>query len=735
MPRFVLEIGTEEIPPRFFPPALAQLRRDGRQMLERARLGFEDVKVYGTPRRLVLIAEDIGARQAPETREERGPSAKVAFDADGSPTKAAEGFARRHGLAPEQLVKKETDQGEYVFAVVKAPELPAGEALAGLLPDLIAGLSFPKTMRWGTGKLRFGRPIRWLLALVDDEIVGFELEGLKSNRLTRGHPVLSDGMHQVRNADEYESTLEDHCVMVRQGQRRLLLRERIRELSGQENALPLGVGHVFPTIDTLMEWPDEFLRQIPGDLLLETVFLVEWPTVALGRFDPSFLSLPDPILIEEMQHVQSYFPLQTQEWVGESRESLPEGSAFWGGHRPGRLLPRFIAVRDGDERHLDTVVAGWENVLRAKLIDASFFYEQDLKRPLSDRVEDLRGVVFQEGLGTVYDKVQRIRAVASDLAGQDSLSSADRKALGAAALLCKADLTTEVVAELSGLQGVMGGIYARTIEPTQADEVADAISDHYRPRFSDDEIPGTVLSQLLAVADKIDTIAALFAIGAVPTGSADPFGLRREAAGVVAIVLGADLFVSSRRLVEVALTELERQVELKQPRNRIVSDVLAFLGQRLQTHLREEEGIRYDLVEAALAPGIDDISAAATRAQALRLIQPHDSFLPTVIACTRPMNISKDFEGGDVDPELFQDPSENALWEAYQKVASQADDVPLLKLFELIATDLRASIDTYFDDVLVMAKDEKLRRNRLAMCWQLSQLFRRIADFSLIVQA
>ena len=707
MPRFVLEIGTEEIPPRFFPPALAQLRRDGRQMLERARLGFEDVKVYGAPRRLALVVDGLADRQASETREERGPAAKVAFDSDGNPTKAAQGFARRYGLSPEQLVKKETDQGEYVFAVVASPELSAAEALAGLLPDLIAGLSFPKTMRWGTGKLRFGRPIRWLLALVGEDVVSFELGGLRSNRETRGHPVLADGMAPVESAADYERALYERFVLVDPEKRRSAIGQQLETIATAESA-----------------------RIVDGGLLEETAFLAEWPTAACGRFDDDFLRLPRPVLIDEMQHVQSYFPLENEK---------------------GELLPKFIAVRDGGADHLDLVLTGWENVLRAKLIDAGFFYEQDLKR-IGDRGtpqfyfrrSPIQGL-FVEHMGLerailmMYDHPEVIqrhveaRAVAAAAAGQVGLSADDTKTLDRAALLCKADLTTEVVVELSALQGIMGGVYAETGGEKPA--VARAIAQHYRPRSADDAIPETKLGRLLALADKIDTLAALFAVGIVPTGSADPFGLRREAAGVVAIALGTEGRLSVGALIETALNNLSSEVEVKRSRQEVAAQVIEFLRQRVETQLREDQGIRYDLVDAALAPGIDDIFAAAERARTLNELKDSPDFLPTVIACTRPMNISKDFEGGRVDPKLFQDPSENALWEAYQKVASQADDVPLSKLFELIAKELRAPIDTYFDDVLVMAEDDKLRRNRLAMCWQLSQLFRRIADFSLIVQA
>lgn len=701
MARFVLEIGTEELPPRFFRPVLGQLRQDGEAMLSRARLGCREVVVYGAPRRLVLIAEEMAARQAPAVREERGPAVHVAFDAEGKPTRAAEGFARRHGVKPEDLVRRRTDQGEYVFAILREPEEPAAQALAKLLPELIAGLSFPKTMRWGEGSLRFGRPIRWLLALVDDGVVEFELAGLRSGRLTRGHPTLANRMVPVTHAEQYEATLEGVSVLVNPDQRRLRVRQwldlRAKESGGR--------------------WAD-------GGLLEETVFLVEWPTADLGSFDETFLSLPRPVLVTEMQHVQAFFPLEDEQ---------------------GNLLPRFIGVRDGGTDHLDRVRAGWESVLRAKLIDASFFYHQDLKRPLADRVQALRGVVFQEKLGSMYEKVERVRRLAAQIAQQLALDAHDAVLLDRAALLCKADLTTEVVAELSDLQGVMGGVYAR--HSGEPEEVATAIEEHYRPRGADDAIPESKLGRLLAVADKTDTICACLALGLVPTGSADPYGLRREATGVVRILTGASgqqtgderaaargIRLDYRRVVERAIAQVASEAEIKEPIDTIVATVMDFIRQRLATILRDEEGIRYDLVDAALAVGVEDLARAYHRAWALRLAESRDGFLPTVISATRVSNITRGFAGGEPDPARFEHESERALWEAYQKVAQQADGVPLIVLFELLR-GLREPIDRYFEDVLVMAEDPELRRNRLATCWTVHQLFRRLADFALVVQA
>ena len=696
MPRFVLEIGTEEIPPRFFPPALSQLRLDGETMLQRARLVHGEVKVYGAPRRLALVVEEVAAAQARSVREERGPAAKVAFDAEGKPTRAALGFAKRHGVSPESLERRQTDQGEYVFATIQEPEAPAKYALAALLPDLIAGLSFPKSMRWGTGSLRFGRPIRWLLALLDAEVVDFTLGELHSGRLTRGHPVLADGMFEVASAGEYEGVLEGRCVTVDQNERRSAI-ERWLDREAQAASA----------------------RVVDGGLIEETTFLVEYPTAATGRFDPAYLSLPRPVLVEEMQHVQSYFPLEDES---------------------GALLPRFIAFRDGGDEHLDIVIAGWESVLKAKLIDASYFYQQDLKRPLADRVENLRGVVFQESLGSMYEKMERIRTIASALADMAGISSAERSALDRAALLCKADLTTDVVSELTSLQGLMGREYA--LASGESPEVAEAIGAHYRPRFAGDGIPPTKIGRLLAVADKIDTITACFAIGQVPTGSADPYGLRREASGVVSILLGAGsdpdpsqrISISLSRAIEAALGALSDEAEVRRGRDEVAREAEGFLQQRLETQLRDD-GIRYDLVQAALAVGVDDVSAAADRASLLQALQaPEYDALPTIIASTRVSNIAKGFAGGQVDPSLFQDESERALWDACQYVLGEANDKPLLAQF-LLLKRLRDPIDRFFEEVLVMAEEEKVRNNRLALCWQINQLFRRLADFTLVVQA
>jgi glycyl-tRNA synthetase beta chain len=719
MPRFVLEIGTEEIPPRYFPVALPQLKADGEAMLARARLSFREVRVYGTPRRLALIAEEMAAVQAPAVREERGPAARVAFDAEGKPSKAAIGFARRHGLAPQDLVTKQTDQGDYVFAVIQEPEAPAKDALAPLLPALITGIPFPKAMRWGRGALRFGRPIRWLLALVDDQAVEFELDGIKSGRLTRGHPVLADGMFEVSSAGDYERALEQRSVTVNQAERESSIRQWLDLMAAKVKA-----------------------RVVDGGLLQETTFLLEYAIAGLGRFDPSVLDLPRPVLVEEMQHVQSYFPLEDDR---------------------GNLLAQFIAFRDGGREHLETVVGGWESVLRAKLTDAKYFYEHDLKRSLVDRVDDLKGVVFQEKLGTMYDKVERIHAIAENLAAQLELGPERTAWLTRAALLCKADLTTRMVAELPQLQGVMGAIYAA--HSGEPEEIVEAIRDHYEPHPSErsdvdsegPEAPATTIGTLLAIADKTDTITSCFAAGIRPSGSADPLALRRDGTYLVRCWTTGRFadealnrrfpLLKVRDLAGIVLERLAAQgADLASSPDEVSDGVVNFLAQRLEYRLLEQ-GVRQDLIRAAFAVGVDPVRMAYERGHALRRLSGRPGFVPTVIACTRVINISKGVEGGEVDSGLFQEKAEHDLWIAYRSVlattgGSDAEKVmaiaPTSHVFDALFGEIEAflvePINRYFDEVLVMHENEKIRRNRLAMCWQINQLFRRLADFTLIVQ-
>jgi glycyl-tRNA synthetase beta chain len=518
-------------------------------------------------------------------------------------------------------------------------------------------------------------------------------------------------MFDVSSAADYEKVLRERFVIVDPDERLSVIHQRLQDIGAKQGGRAERADPATKDVKELVLEPEAFANEMSYSLAMQTAFLVEWPTAACGSFDPGFLRLPDDVLREEMIHVQSYFPI----------------------HKDGQLLPLFIAIRDGGEDHLENVVAGWESVLRAKLIDASYFYEQDLKLPLAQRVEDLNGVVFQERLGTIYDKVGRIRRVAAEAARQVGFDSQQAADLDRAALLCKADLTTQMVAELSDLQGIMGREYARNDGERQ--RVWEAIGEHYQPRYSGDDPPVTLIGQLLAVADKLDTIAACFSVGAIPSGSADPYGLRRAAIGIISILTSEHHPVSMDGLLGCALEALSEQLEIERAAADIASDVAEFLRQRLAIYLRDQ-GVRYDLVDAALAVGIDDLFAARQRAEALQeLSRAAAEFLTTVIACTRPINIAKGFDGGEVDTNLFRDEAERALWDAYEGVLAEADRGDLRDLFRSFTTRLREPIDRYFDEVLVMAEDDDLRQNRLAVCWALTQLFRRLADFSVVVQA
>lgn len=690
MPRLLLEIGTEEIPPSWLPPAMVQIVEAACQRLEAERIEFASLKTYATPRRIVLIGEDVAQRQAPAVREVRGPAAKAAFDAQQRPTRAAEGFARSQGVEVSALEVRDTNQGQYVFAIIRDEGRESVKVLAELFPDIIKSLAFPKSMRWGTGALRFARPIRWLVALLGEQPISFELDGLRAGRRTRGHVFLSRGMITLQSADDYESALEERFVLVDPERRTATLREQLERIGEQQG------GRV---VDD-------------GSLLTETSFNLEFPTALVGSFDEGFLALPRQILIQAMRKVQEQFPLENAE---------------------GRLLPKFVAVRDGDRAHLDTVREGNERVLRARLIDAQFFYQRDRQTPLADHVESLREVIWQEALGTVYDKVERIRALAAEIAADLALDSDTRGQIDRAALLCKADLVTRMVTEYepkmaADLQGLMGAEYAR--DSGEPDEVVDAIAEHYRPRGADDEPPATTVGRVVALADKLDTLAACFAAGRIPTGTQDPLGMRRDAQGVLAILVSAEWHLSLSRLIGEVLGHF--RVENAKDTAAKLSD---FFGQRIAYYL-DTQGVRYDLADAAAAVGFDDPVDCAARAAALQAMSGDPYYEATVNLATRVGNILRGQSPGQVEPDLFTEPSERALWEMRRQAAPQVERLVKAGDYQGLYRSLRAmreTIDRFFDDVLVMARDENVRANRLALVWSVHELFLRLADFSKVV--
>lgn len=680
----LLEIGMEECPARFVGPALEELGRLAAERLADARIAHGAVRTLGTPRRLAVLVEDVAAHQAELTREVKGPPARAAFDPSGAPTRAALGFAASQGVAVEELVVKETEGGAYVYAVRREAGRPTRDVLPAVLHSLVTSLKFPKSMRWGNGTLRFARPIRWLVALLGDEVVPFELEGVTAGRATRGHRTLADRAIELESAGRYVEVLrEQGKVLVDVAERRASILRQVETLARQAGG------------------------QLVMDeaLLDEVTHLVEWPTALLGSFDPRFLEVPEEILITTMKEHQRYFPV-----------------------RAGKLLPVFVAVRNGDETALDVVRAGNERVLAARLADARFFYEEDLKRPLADRVDQLKGILFQERLGSLWDKVERVRRIIRQVS--EGYSGEVRAKAERAAFLAKADLVTQVVYEFPELQGVMGRAYA--LASGEDPEVAEAILEHYMPRHAHDRLPATEAGVLVSLADKADTIVGCFAVGLEPTGSTDPYALRRQALGIIRTLLLHRPPVTLSRLLEAAADGHQGVIDEPQA---VLSRVLEFFAGRLRT-LLSEEGVRHDLVDAALALGVGDVPAAWDRAMALKALSETDVWEALVVAYQRAANLAKKAGAGtSVDPALFAHEEEGELWRALQQVREEAGqhaaEGRYRQALEALAK-LRAPVDAFFAAVLVMADDPAVRDNRLALLKGVVEAFRGVADLSFV---
>ena len=681
----LLEIGTEEIPARFMPGILAQLAAVAEAKFDALRIGYTKVRTLGTPRRMTLCVEGLEARQADVEKESKGPSLAIAFDADGNPTKAAMGFARGQKVDVKDLVKRDG----YVYAVAHEAGKETAALLPEVLPELISGLSFPKNMRWADLDMRFVRPIRWLVALLDDAVVSFTLAGVTAGHVSRGHRFLSGGAVEIQCAADYEKTLADAFVLVDPAERERRIRAQIEALAKEHGGV----------------------AEISEELLEEVVYLVEYPTALCGRFEEKYLALPPEAVITPMREHQRYFPVLSPE---------------------GKLLPLFITVRNGGEAHLDVVRHGNERVLRARLADAQFFYEEDCKVALAGRLEKLKTVVFQEGLGTVYDKAQRLVQLASRIARQAGAEEAALPAVARAALLAKCDLVTGMVCEFTELQGVMGREYAR--KSGEPEGVAQAIYEHYLPRFAGDALPESEAGRWVGVADKLDNIAATFSRGLVPTGSQDPYALRRQALGIVHILIEAKCSVSLRKLAQAALELLGIEAARREA---ICAQLDEFFRLRLKNVLTEEEGVRYDIVDAVLAAGSDDIYAAYLKAKALAAQVGSGDLQALTQALVRVGNLAKKADAGvAVDEALLRVEAEKELYKAYVSAAaaveSLADGLDYAGAIDAMR-DLTQPIDAFFTAVMVMDEDLAVRRNRLALLAAIVRMSQAVADFGKLV--
>ncbi|WP_172249746.1 glycine--tRNA ligase subunit beta [Saccharibacillus deserti] len=689
----LLEIGLEEVPARFLRAAMNQLREKTEKWLDASRLSYDKVEAYATPRRLAVLAHGVAEKQEDVSEEVKGPSRKIAQNDSGEWTKAALGFARSQGVEASDFTFKEAGGVEYVYATKSLNGQEASALLPEGLKSIIASLNFPKNMRWGAYDFKFVRPIRWMVALFGQEVVPFEITDVHAGRITRGHRFLGTET-SIAQASDYVEALRAQHVMANVEEREALILQQIRDLAEEKN------------------WN----IAIKDDLLEEVLFLVETPTALFGTFEESFLNIPQDVLITSMREHQRYFPVLDAE---------------------GKLLPFFVTVRNGDARSLDVIAKGNEKVLRARLSDAKFFYEEDQKMPIKDALSKLENVVFHEDLGSTGDKVRRIRQTADKIASLLQLDSEDAQDVSRAADICKFDLVTQMVYEFPELQGVMGEDYAR--KAGENESVARAVFEHYQPRFAGESVPASIVGSVVSLADKLDAVVGFFGIGIIPTGSQDPYALRRQAAGIVQILLDHKLDLTLEQLFDLSIAVHEQAGNLKRTPEEIRKDLHDFFELRIKKLLSET--LRYDVVDAAIAAGFGDIPAVVARGKALmNAVTSENNFKLTVESFTRTGNLASKASGGEVNPDLFEGEAERELFEAWRLLQRQRGTWAQGKGYadaaeaELTAlSGLAQPITTFFDRVMVMAENENVRANRLALLAAIDGDLKRFADFGRLV--
>ncbi|HRT70932.1 MAG TPA: glycine--tRNA ligase subunit beta [Syntrophales bacterium] len=682
----LLEIGTEEIPADFLPKALKDMEEIIGREFAQARIRHGVVKTLATPRRLVLCVEDVAEQQEDQVVEKLGPAKRVSYDDEGNPTKAALGFAKSQGIDISEVGTVVTEKGEYICVrkVIKGEETAA--SLPDILKRFILSIPFQKSMRWMNLDIRFARPIHWILALYGGKVVAFKLGNISSGNKSYGHRFMNPGPFEVEGFSDYMRQALDRYVVVDPEERRAII------VAATDKAAKTVSGRV--------------LRN--DELLEEVNYLVEYPSAVCGSFDAEFLELPEDVLITSMVGHQKYFP------VVDDKD---------------KLLPHFIAVNNTLVRNPEVVIKGNEKVLRARLSDAKFFFREDRKIPLEEHFEKLKKVVFHSLLGTSYEKVGRFRRLAGLIA--EKIDPRLKDNVDRAAHLAKADLETRMVYEFPDLQGVMGREYALLAGENPV--VAQAIYEHYLPTSAGGKLPQSDEGSIVSIADKVDTICGFFGVNQIPTGAADPYALRRQALGVINIILNKDYPLSLDNLVDESLAILADR--LKRPREEVKRDVLEFFKGRLENQLLTQ-GYSYDVVDAVLSAGFHDLVKTVKKVMAMEDFKKRPDFEPLGIAFKRVCNIIKGFENGRVDASLFTQREEEALYQAYLETKDRAGTFIDKDEYEEALRELagmRKFVDEFFEAVLVMAEDEAVRFNRLSLLEAISKLFYRIADFSKIV--
>jgi glycyl-tRNA synthetase beta chain len=694
MSDLLLELGTEEIPAGYIAPALKQMEELFIEQVKNNRLSFENLHTTGTPRRLVLSAKGLPQKQENVVQEIKGPSAKVGLDEGGSPTKAAIGFANSQGVDAKDLKIKDTPKGKYCFAIKKIEGKKVFDLLPEILTSIITSVVFPKSMRWQSGKLYFARPIRKIMALFDKDVINLELNGIKADRKVNGHPFLSDRDITLKKADydTYKETLRSKKVIVEINERRQIIREEINTiLSGYSTELD-----------------DE-------ELLEEVTNLVEYPGAVKCSFDKEYLKIPAEIIETAMKDHQRYFPVKDKN---------------------GKLLPEFIVITDRGCNNSEVSRKGNERVLRARLADAKFFWDEDRKISLHERVDDLEGLVFHENIGSYLNREERIGKLAHFISEKLNLSPEKLELVKRASRLCKADLLTEMVGEFPKLQGIMGREYA--LVEGENEEVAMSLAEHYLPRHSTDVLPETEIGTVLSLADKFDIIASCFSIGLIPTGSQDPYALRRQTQGIIRIVDDKDLGISLSNMIEKALSNLTN-TSASGDKSKTAEQIKDFFRDRLYNHYLDR-GFRYDIIESVMKTGFDNIADFFHRLKIVTKISKTPIWQSLVTVVERTFNIGKNCTiHGEVNESLLKEEEEHKLWTVYkgerEKLLGYVQPKKYEELSILYNDVFAAPVHAFFDKVFVNVEDEKIRNNRLLLVRKINELYvENIANLAFVVE-
>jgi glycyl-tRNA synthetase beta chain len=691
--KYLLEIGVEEIPAKFINGALEQLKNNIGNMFKDNRIQYTDIHTYSTPRRLTVIVEGLSDRQEDLKEEVKGPAKRIAFNEDGTPSKALEGFLRSKGIEEKDIVIKEYNGEDYVFANIVKNGKETVEVISEKVADVIKSITFPRSMKWGGKNIRFARPIRWIVSIFNDRVVNFDLEGIKVGNVTKGHRFLGSQHIELNSVDEYITKLEENFVIVDQKKRKEMIKYNSERLVKEKGGSVL-----------FDEW-----------LLDEVTNIVEYPTPLLGNIKDEYLNLPKDVIITPMREQLRFFPVVND-------------------HK--RLLPYFVTVRNGNKEYSDIVIKGNEKVLGARLEDAKFFYYEDIKEPLENYVEKLKDIIFQEKLGTLYDKTLRVQKLANKIGDYLEVGEETQKNVHRAAYLSKADLATKMVYEFTELQGKMGMEYAS--QSGENEIVSTAIYEQYLPKFAGDDLPTTTAGAILSIADKMDTIAGSFAIGIQPTGSQDPYGLRRQALGIINIILDKRLNLSLNDIVEYALYIYVENQGLVFDYNDVKQEIIDFFAGRLK-NMFGDMGIRYDIIDGVLSAGLDDIYDLKVRAEKINqyMLENEDMLSEVLTTFNRVINLANNATSTEVKRDLLVEEEEIELYDTFNRIDESVTEYINKKAYDKALEQfitLKEPVDKFFDHVMVMVEDEQIRENRLGLLAKISEKMLMICDLSKLVK-